>query len=129
MDGRGAPPAIAFMTDVQERIAGPLVSKRRDGASDRRSGPMKLRTRRSSMPLTETACEVLDSVDGHRRPGARMIAEPDARPGTGPGGVLAASGRVRAGHFAVRDPDTVELTPRRFDAIRHDDCRTGPSGP
>jgi len=78
------------------------------------------------MRLSETACEILDLFRRtHRRPGARMtLAQLDARLGTDPTVIVAASELTHAGYFVAPDLETVELTARGFDAMQRGDYRT-----
>jgi hypothetical protein len=71
------------------------------------------------MPLSETACEILESFrKTHRKPGARMtMATLDAHFGTDPTVAVAISELKQFGYVTVPDAGTIELTDRGFDAI------------
>jgi Mn-dependent DtxR family transcriptional regulator len=71
------------------------------------------------MPLSETACEILESFrETHRKPGARMtMATLDAHFGTDPTVAVAISELKQFGYVTVPDAGTIELTDRGFDAI------------
>lgn len=72
------------------------------------------------MPLSETACEILELFrETHRKPGARMtIATLDAHFGTDPSIAVAASELRQLGYVSVPDARTVELTDAGFDALQ-----------
>ena len=71
------------------------------------------------MPLSETACEILEFLrETHRKPGARMtMATLDAHFGTDPAVAVAISELKQLGYVTVPDAGTVELTDLGFDAI------------
>ncbi len=72
------------------------------------------------MPLSETACEILDLFHrSHRRPGARItIATLDANLGTDPTVAVAVSEFTDLGYVIAPDAGTIELTDRGFDAVQ-----------
>lgn len=72
------------------------------------------------MPLSETACEILELFrETHRKPGARMtIATLDAHFGTDPSIAVAVSELRQLGYVSVPDARTVELTDAGFDALQ-----------
>ena len=71
------------------------------------------------MPLSETACEILEFFrETHRKPGARMtMATLDAHFGTDPAVVVAVAELSHLGYVTTPDAETVELTDLGFDAI------------
>ena len=71
------------------------------------------------MPLSETACEILEFFrETHRKPGARItMATLDAHFGTDPAVVVAVSELSHLGYVTTPDAETVELTDLGFDAI------------
>jgi hypothetical protein len=71
------------------------------------------------MPLSETACEILEFLrETHRKPGARItMATLDAHFGTDPAVAVAISELKQLGCVIVPDAETVELTDLGFDAI------------
>lgn len=77
------------------------------------------------MYFSETACEILDLFrETHRRPGARMtIASLDTRIGSDPAVAVAVSELRDAGYLIAPDAETVELTPKGFDAIQRANYR------
>ena len=79
------------------------------------------------MPLSETACEILDLFrETHRKPGARMtMATLDTHFGTDPAVVVAVSELTHLEYVTTPDSGTIELTDRGFDAIHRGDYRTG----
>ncbi|MET4275761.1 MULTISPECIES: hypothetical protein [unclassified Bradyrhizobium] len=72
------------------------------------------------MPLSETACEILELFrETHRKPGARMtIATLDAHFGTDLSIAVAVSELRQLGYVSVPDARTVELTDVGFAALQ-----------
>ena len=72
------------------------------------------------MQMTEIAREILELLrETHRRPGARMIIEElNSRFGTDPAVLTAVSELASLGYVTHPDADTIELTPRGFDALQ-----------